>query len=68
MVPRNDEIPAAVTNPVPTTKWRISVLLNRIAGRCGVTNTLLAGDASCNFDVPDLADLTAFTRQVSAQS
>jgi len=39
-----------------------------MAGRWGETSMFPVVEASCNGDVVVLADLTAFTRQVSAQS
>jgi hypothetical protein len=39
-----------------------------MAERWGETSMFRVDEASCNGDVVVLADLTAFTRQVSAQS
>ena len=67
-LPRKNEMPARVTRPVPTAKCRISVWLNRMLARWGETRMFPVVEASSIGDADDLADLTAFTRQVSEQS
>jgi hypothetical protein len=62
------EMPAPVTNNVPTIKWRTSVPLKRMLCKRRDMSTLRDSLASCNGDDAALADLTAFIRQVSLHS
>jgi len=66
--PMIKETPAAVTNAVPTAKWRNSVRLKRTPRKLGERSMLRVSDAACIGEAFALADLTAFTRHVSLHS